>query len=133
MAIVVVCNAIKVGSMIASLWALDDAPLVIIGDALSSFLDKPDDFTKGKCLMEARSFQVRDGTSETWVPTQHRWFYAPTRFSIIRCFVWYVANHPLLCVANILSSKLSCFTHTSCLAARYGPLNLEFRIYSFIL
>jgi len=91
MLIVVICNLLKVATMIASFWVLDDTPLVTIGDALSSFLEKPDETTKDRCLMEARSSITKpDLNGEKWNPKRHRWFYAPKPFSVFKCLVWYV-------------------------------------------
>ena len=51
MTAVIVCNALKVGVMLFTLWTQKDDTLVTIGDAIASFLDYPDEYTKGRCMM----------------------------------------------------------------------------------
>ncbi|TKA83796.1 hypothetical protein B0A55_00078 [Friedmanniomyces simplex] len=48
---VILMNACKSACMFLTLYRQKDATLVTIGDALSSFLDRPDALTKGRCLM----------------------------------------------------------------------------------
>jgi len=91
MIIVILCNIAKVASMVCSFWVLIDEPLVVIGDALSSFLEAPDINTKGCCLMEARDdISIRNSQGRIWQFKRHYWFYAATPFSIVRCFIWFV-------------------------------------------
>ena len=47
-------NCIKAGCMLWSLWSQKLPTLVTIGDAVASFLDNPDELTRGRCLMERR-------------------------------------------------------------------------------
>ncbi|CAI6336339.1 unnamed protein product [Periconia digitata] len=51
LAVVVVCNAIKLGAMIYILSRLDQKTIVTIGDAIQSFLETPDPTTDNCCLM----------------------------------------------------------------------------------
>ncbi|KAK0259970.1 hypothetical protein LTR01_004511 [Friedmanniomyces endolithicus] len=48
---VILMNACKSACMFLTLYRQKDATLVTIGDALSSFLDRPDPLTKDRCLM----------------------------------------------------------------------------------
>lgn len=48
---VIVMNACKAICMFLTLWRQKDATLVTVGDAMSSFLDCPDELTRGRCLM----------------------------------------------------------------------------------
>ncbi|RMY63560.1 hypothetical protein D0864_12597 [Hortaea werneckii] len=50
LATVIVMNACKSICMFWTLWRHSSATLVTIGDALSSFLDQPDEHTRGRCL-----------------------------------------------------------------------------------
>jgi hypothetical protein len=91
MIIVILCNIAKVASMVCSFWALVDEPLVVIGDALSSFLEAPDINTEGCCLMEARdNISICNSQGRIWQFKRHHWFYAATPFSIVRCVIWFV-------------------------------------------
>lgn len=47
----IVCNALKSAAMFWTLYRQKDATLVTIGDAIASYLDQPDELTKGRCLM----------------------------------------------------------------------------------
>ena len=52
--VVVACNIIKVISMIAAaflLWDLDEPIFATVGDAVASYLERPDENTAGWCLM----------------------------------------------------------------------------------
>lgn len=48
---VIVCNAVKSLAMFWTLRRQKDVTLVTIGDAIASYLDEPDELTKGRCLM----------------------------------------------------------------------------------
>jgi hypothetical protein len=49
--IVIVCSAIKVACLFLAAQCDQDEVLLTIGDALSSFLSRPDETTKGGCFM----------------------------------------------------------------------------------
>ena len=51
MIIVIVCNLFKCIAMLCTLFFERDTPLTTVGDALASWLDEPDDSTKGSCLI----------------------------------------------------------------------------------
>ncbi|RMY36204.1 hypothetical protein D0865_13702 [Hortaea werneckii] len=51
LATVIVMNVCKFICMFLTLWRQRTATLVTIGDAMSSFLDRPDSLTKNRCLM----------------------------------------------------------------------------------
>lgn len=51
LAIVVACNITKMLSLAISAWKLHFDPLVTVGDAVASFLDRPDATTEGYCLL----------------------------------------------------------------------------------
>jgi hypothetical protein len=50
--IVVACDVLKLIAMAIALWWLPERPLATIGDAIASFLERPDPFTLGKCLLD---------------------------------------------------------------------------------
>lgn len=62
---VILCNVIKTGVMVWILFCQREQTLVTFGDAIASWLDDPDDFTKGRCLAEKPDAQ----------PGQHGWLY----------------------------------------------------------
>lgn len=51
MVAVIIMNACKTGAMFWTMWRQREVTLVTCGDALASFLETPDEFTKGRCLM----------------------------------------------------------------------------------
>ena len=58
--IVLCCNVIKTLCMAITMWKLwriDNPLLATIGDATASFLEKPDQTTKGWCLMDRKSLK----------------------------------------------------------------------------
>lgn len=48
--VVIIANAFKLGAMGVTLWKFNEPRLVTIGDAVASFLDRPDENFKGRCL-----------------------------------------------------------------------------------
>jgi hypothetical protein len=104
--IVIVCNFLKLVCMVMTIWTLNDRPLVVIGDAISSFLETGDEATKGQCLTVAhqdlknvkwqgkhsfwtvKEYQLtNDGKSRMWALNQNRWFTAPKAVNWIFCLV----------------------------------------------
>ena len=53
-AIVLVCNAIKVAVMLFVALRLQDHPLITVGDAVESFLNDNDKTTEGLCLFSRK-------------------------------------------------------------------------------
>lgn len=51
MGVIIVCGFLKGVVMFWTLWYQRDETLVTLGDAIASWLDKPDTVTKGDCLM----------------------------------------------------------------------------------
>lgn len=68
MIIVIVCNLIKTICMACIVWRQDSEPLVTFGDAVASFLNKPDSSTKGNCLAGKHRYQG----NEAFYPPQIR-------------------------------------------------------------
>lgn len=59
--VVIICNVIKFMCMCAAarfLWNLNEPILATIGDAVSSFLEKPDETTKGYCLLDGEAVRA---------------------------------------------------------------------------
>lgn len=56
LAVVIAANAIKVVAMVATLLQYKQPALVTLGDALASFLRRPDETTKGLCLASREDF-----------------------------------------------------------------------------
>ncbi|KAF7198361.1 hypothetical protein HII31_00100 [Pseudocercospora fuligena] len=54
---VIVMNIMKSIAMFVTLYKQKDATLVTIGDAVASYLDEPDDLTKGRCLMSRKDIK----------------------------------------------------------------------------
>ena len=69
--VVIVCNSIKVICLLLALLTKFQ-PLVTVGDAIASFMARPDDSTYGHCNLSA--LNVRDGD---WKPNRYGAFKAP--------------------------------------------------------
>lgn len=91
MLIIIVSNLIKLICMILVVLKLKGGsrPLLTVGDAIASFLDEPDPFTKNICLADKYFFQKkpwRQYKNLSWKLKRYRWFRAA---SITR---WFVCN-----------------------------------------
>lgn len=75
--IVIVCNLMMTICMSIIVWKRDPEPLVTLGDAIASFLDRPDVSTEGNCIVGKTRFETRrywDLLASRWDP--RRWFRA---------------------------------------------------------
>ena len=76
---VIICNLIKAVCMSVIVWKQDPEPLVTLGDAISSFLDRPDLTTAGNCLVGKTRFEDSrswDLLPSAWNPKILCWFQA---------------------------------------------------------
>ena len=72
--IVVVCNVGKViGMSIVAFSPTFSRPLMTVGDAISSFMDRPDESTRGLCLITKRDFATVAGERRWPEPVQRIW------------------------------------------------------------
>ena len=69
MIVVIVCNLIKTVCMSTIAWKQDPEPLVTLGDAIASFMDRPDLTTKGNCIAGKARFEK----SKSWDSLSRRW------------------------------------------------------------
>lgn len=69
MIVVIFCNLIKTVCMSTIVWKRDPEPLVTLGDAIASFLDRPDVMTEGNCIAGKDRFEK----SKSWDLISHRW------------------------------------------------------------
>ena len=83
--IVVICNLGKVLSMLYVAFYIKDDPLMTVGDAIQSFLSRPDKTTKGMCLASkadvvAKSIAVMsEPEPKPYQPTPLQWRTAASR------------------------------------------------------
>lgn len=79
MFVVIGMNIAKVCIMILTVWKLQEPTLVTIGDAVASFLERPDTTTKGMCLAKKTDF-IRESWNlrppKVWSPKKYFWFRA---------------------------------------------------------
>ncbi|GAM91408.1 hypothetical protein ANO11243_094580 [Dothideomycetidae sp. 11243] len=71
MAVVICFNAVKFLLMIGTLFFVDGSSLVTIGDAIASFLNRPDLTTTGYCLMGRRDVKTWKKSSSPLVPKMY--------------------------------------------------------------
>ena len=79
MIVVIVCNMIETVCMIIILWKQDLEPLVTLGDAIASFLDRPDVTTKRNCIAGRTRFEHSRYWGllvSRWYPKESHWFRA---------------------------------------------------------
>ena len=69
MIVVIVCNLMKTICMSTIVWKQDPEPLVTLGDAIASFMDRPDVTTKGNCIAGKARFEK----SKSWDSLSRRW------------------------------------------------------------
>lgn len=127
--VIVLLNLVTIIVTAGILFRRSFQPLVSLGDALSSFLQRPDLTTSGSCLMtKAEVRQGRWGLREArfWVPRHHSWFATPSipRWCLT-VFVW-VAPAALAATAFALTvgadpSGLSSFGTASSHAVHILP------------
>ncbi|MCJ1471140.1 hypothetical protein MMC07_009788 [Pseudocyphellaria aurata] len=89
--VVIVINTLKLVLMVYVVFGLKETPLMTVGDAVASFLNKQDPTTRGCCLVSKFDIKVnklrwqyRDGESNApvakeWLPTKVRWARAVSR------------------------------------------------------
>lgn len=87
MVIVIISNVVKTVCMSVIAWKQDPEPLVTLGDAIASFLDRPDMTTAGNCIVEKTRFEESRSWSwhtSRWDARRLRWFRAasPRRWVI---------------------------------------------------
>lgn len=69
--VVIGCNVVKLMCLLGTIWALNHPTLVTLGDAIASFLEKPDSITRGFCMM------TRKNAQEGIFPISVQWDYRP--------------------------------------------------------
>ena len=85
---VIVCNLIKTVCMSMIAWNRGPEPLVTLGDAIASFLDRPDVTTEGGCIAARLRFEKSKSwnlLSSRWDPKRLRWFRAASRRRWVVC------------------------------------------------
>ncbi len=88
MIIVIICNLIKTICMSKIAWKQDPEPLVTLGDAIASFLDRPDGATEGSCIVGKTRFEDSrswDLLLSRWDLERSRWFRAASKRRWLVC------------------------------------------------
>lgn len=69
MVVVLSCNLVKLLCMAFTMWKYRESSMVTLGDAVSSFLERPDPYTKGMCIVTKKEIE-----SGVWTTDQpKRW------------------------------------------------------------
>ena len=102
-ALVIVCNAIKLCCMLVILWKKQSTPLVTIGDAIESFMLEKDPTTRDMCWANRKTFtsQKWEPSARPWLRQRHFWFASA---SIRRWIVCNFCSITTIIVAGILLS-----------------------------
>ena len=88
MIVVIVCNLVKTICMSIIAWKQDPEPLVTLGDAIASFLDRPDVKSKGNCVLGKTRFRESrfwGSLISRWDLKRLRWFRAASRRRWLVC------------------------------------------------
>ena len=96
MIVVIICNTIKTVCMTTIAWKQHPEPLVTLGDAIASFLDRPDVTTKRNCVAGRTRFEESRHWGQLlsrWEPKRFRWFRAASRKRWIVCNMLYVPTN----------------------------------------
>lgn len=131
--IVLVCNAIKTICMVITalkLWRLDNPILVTVGDAASSFLEHPDETTKGYCLIDRNSVKAwkskKIGVKAYKLPKTLRFFRAASLLrwmsTLLFCLAFIIAA-AFLCSQAVIGMESDGFTEKEVWDAGFGSLN----------
>ncbi|KAF2163976.1 hypothetical protein M409DRAFT_68213 [Zasmidium cellare ATCC 36951] len=108
---VIVCNALKSAAMFWTLYRQKDATLVTIGDAIASYLDQPDELTKGRCLMSRTDIKdwklqgTKDKPNTNPLPKTYFQARAPRWFAAASWKRW-ITTFSLISLALIVSIVL---------------------------
>ena len=75
-AVVIACNVIKLCCMVLILWKKQSTPLVVIGDAIESFMLERDPTTRDMCWANKKTFtsQQWEPSARPWLQQRHVWF-----------------------------------------------------------
>ena len=102
-AVVIICNAIKLCCMLVILWKKQSTPLVTIGDAIESFMLERDPTTRDMCWANKKAFirQHWEPSARPWLRQRHFWFASA---SVRRWIVCKFCSITTIIVAGILLS-----------------------------
>lgn len=93
-------------------------PLVSLGDALSSFLQRPDSTTTRSCLLTKSDISKKTwgvGQAKYWIPSNHFWFKTPSLAGwVVFLWSWTIVTAPAAAVLVIISK------HSSGLLSTFG-------------
>ena len=101
MAVMILCNAVKVSCMVLLLCLQEFAPLVTIGDAIESFMLDRDMATQGMCWANRKTFisQQWEPSTKPWLRQRHLWFASA---SIRRWLIYNICNIAITIVVSVL-------------------------------
>jgi hypothetical protein len=117
-------NLVKVIVLATILFRPNFKPLVFLGDALASFLQRPDSTTIRSCLLTKSdvSKKIWDvGQAKYWIPSNNNfWFKTPSLVGwVIFLWSWTVVTAPAVAVLVII------FKHSSGLLSTFGKTSPE--------
>ena len=102
-AVVIICNGIKLCCMLVIIWKKQSTPLVTIGDAIESFMLERDPTTRDMCWANKKTFtsQHWEPSARPWLRQRHFWFASA---SVRRWLVCNFCSITTIIVAGILLS-----------------------------
>ena len=102
-AVVILCNAIKISCMLVVIWKQKSAPLVTLGDSIESFILDKDATTRDMCWANKKTFtnQQWEPSARPWLRQRHFWFASA---SVRRWVVCNVCSIGTIIIVSILLS-----------------------------
>ena len=125
MAVVILCNAVKLSCMILLLWQQKSAPLVTIGDAIESFMLDRDTITQGMCWANKKTFisQKWEPSAKPWLRQRYRWFASASIRRWLICNICSIATIITASVLFRLGVEELRFTENTLWTSGFGTFN----------
>lgn len=118
MLIVLLLNAVKAAVMVRVVYWLKNRPVLTIGDAIASFLERPDPGTQGVCLsskndvlrqkLDGRSYTI--GRPQPFIDVRPRWRYNVGRSKSVS--FWTLFTLSLIVISVLLSMAINAIKST---------------------
>lgn len=127
MAVVILCNVVKVSCMLLVLRQQRFAPLVTVGDTIESFMLDRDATTQNMCWANKKTFisQNWEPSAKPWLRQRHFWFASA---SVRRWVICNICSIAILIVASILYSlgiaELSAWPGVTLWNSGFGTVNM---------
>ncbi|KAG4441757.1 hypothetical protein IFR05_002748 [Cadophora sp. M221] len=95
--LVLMMGLLKLVVMAVAFFHIDSAPLLTLGDAIASFMENADQYTRNMCLCSSENFRIWAYKNTEWTPQLRPWVKKTRRwYSMIRVRRWILSWSLLL-------------------------------------